>query len=173
MKVTLRLTKEERDFFYLPDQFEEELVEELFKPLKRKKIEHPYLEPQVQDAETIEIERKKEDNEFFDLEQKFNAIDNSATEQQQKNDLINLVDDVLDENNPFNNKIKTRHILKTICLMILTQKTKNVSDGVIKEINFGNNIEISSDDEVAIDGPKKKKKNTNTNSVDLGSNRII
>ena len=35
---------------------------------------------------------------------------------------------------------------------------KNVSDGVIKEINFGNNIEIPSDDEVAVDGPKIKNK---------------
>ena len=37
MKITLRLTKEEHDFFDLPDQFEEELVEDLFKPLKHKK----------------------------------------------------------------------------------------------------------------------------------------
>ena len=73
--------KEERDFFERPNQFEEELVEDLFKPLEHKKIEHPYAEPQVQDAETIEIETKKEDDEFFDLEQKFNAIDNAATEQ--------------------------------------------------------------------------------------------
>ena len=45
---------EERDIFKLPDQFEEELVEDLFKPLEHKKIEYPYAEPQVQDAETIE-----------------------------------------------------------------------------------------------------------------------
>ena len=77
-----------------------------------------------------------------------------------KYDLIDLGDDVLDENNPFNNKIKTRHILKTICLMIPTQKAKKVSDAVIREINFGNNIEIPSDDEVAIDGPKKNKNNS-------------
>ena len=73
--------KEERDFFERPNQLEEELVEDLFKPLEHKKIEHPYAEPQVQDAETIEIETKKEDDEFFDLKQKFNAIDNAATEQ--------------------------------------------------------------------------------------------
>ena len=73
--------KEERDIFKLPDQFEEELVEDLFKPVEHRKIEHPYIEPQVQDAETKEIETKKEDDEFFDLEQKFNVIDNAATEQ--------------------------------------------------------------------------------------------
>ena len=71
--------KEERDFYEWPDQFEEQLVEDFFKPLEHKKIEHHYVEPQFQDAETIEIETKKEDHEFFDLEQKFNVIDNAAT----------------------------------------------------------------------------------------------
>ena len=71
--------KEERDFYESPDQFEEELVEDFFKPLEHEKIEHGYVEPQFQDAETIEIETKKEDHEFFDLEQKFNMIDNAAT----------------------------------------------------------------------------------------------
>ena len=42
------------------DEFEVELEDDLFKNL--------FVEPQVQDAETIEIETKKEDDEFFDLE---------------------------------------------------------------------------------------------------------
>ena len=96
----------------------------LKKPLKHKKIEHPYVEPQVQDAEAIEIETKKEDDEFFDLEQKFNVKDNAATEQKKQNGLKDLVDDVLDENNPFNDEIKTEVIiLKAICLMIMTKRT--------------------------------------------------
>ena len=33
------------DFLQRPDQFEEELVEDLFKPLEHKKMEHPYVEP--------------------------------------------------------------------------------------------------------------------------------
>ena len=53
----------------------------------------------------------KEDNEFFDLEQKFNVTDHAATEPKKKqNELIDLVDDALDENNPFNNKIKREDI---------------------------------------------------------------
>ena len=56
------------------------------------------------------MKQKKEDDEFFDVEQKFNAIDNAATEQKKQNDLIDLVDDVLDENNRYNDKIKTGHI---------------------------------------------------------------
>ena len=51
--------KEERNFFEQPDQFEVELVDYLFKNLEYKKIEHPYVEPQVQDAEAIEKKQKR------------------------------------------------------------------------------------------------------------------
>ena len=77
--------KEECDFFFEhSNQFDKELVEDLFKPPEHKKLELPYVEPQVQDVETTEIESKDEDDEFFDLEQKFNAIDNAATEKKNK-----------------------------------------------------------------------------------------
>lgn len=46
-----------------------------------KKIEHPYIELQVQDAETIGIETKKENKEFEDLFSKYKEIDNAAIEQ--------------------------------------------------------------------------------------------
>ena len=55
---------------------------------------------------------------------------------------------MFDEKNPFNNKIKT----KDICIEDNlfdddnSKDIKNVSDGVIEEINFSNNIEIPSDD---------------------------
>ena len=51
------------NFPEVPEKFEEKVKQDLFKDLEHKKIEHPYVEPQVQDAETIEIETKKE-NEF-------------------------------------------------------------------------------------------------------------
>ena len=74
-----------------------------------------------------------------------------------KNDLLDLIDDVLDENNPFNNKIKTEDIYIEDNLFEDTDSKdiKKVSDGVIEKVNFGDNIEIPSDDEVAIDGSKK------------------
>ena len=55
---------------------------------------------------------------------------------------------MLDENNPFNNKIKTEDIYIVDNLFDDTDSKdiKKVSDGVIKEINFGDNIEIPSDD---------------------------
>ena len=63
--------------------------------LEPKKIEHTYIEPQVQDAETIETETKNKDDEF-------NEIENAATEQKQQNEIIDLTDEVLDNINPFN-----------------------------------------------------------------------
>ena len=86
----------------MPEKFEEELKQDLFKDLEHKKIEHPYVEPQVQDGETVEIETKKENEEFDDRFLKYKEIDNAATEQKKENDIINLIDDVLDESNPFN-----------------------------------------------------------------------
>ena len=49
--------------------------------LEHKKIEHPYVELQVQDAETIRIQTKKENKEFEDLFSKYKEIDNAAIEQ--------------------------------------------------------------------------------------------
>ena len=37
-------------------------------------------------------------------------IGNGATEQKKLNDIIDLIDDVLDENNPFNVRVKTQDL---------------------------------------------------------------
>ena len=52
--------KNSLDFPEMPEKFEEELKEDLFKDLAHEKIKHLYVEPQVQDAETIEIATKME-----------------------------------------------------------------------------------------------------------------
>ena len=49
-----------------------------------KKIEYPYVELQVQDTETTEVETKKEEEDFNDLKTKFGKIDNAATQQKKK-----------------------------------------------------------------------------------------
>ena len=57
---------------------------------------------------------------------------------------LNLVDDVLDENNLFNDQIKTedRYIDDNLFDDTDSKDKNKVSDGVINEINFGGNIEI-------------------------------
>ena len=91
-------------------------------------------------------------------------IDNVATEQKKQNDLIDLIDNVLDENNPFNNKIKTEDIYIEDNLFDDTNSKdmKEVSDGVIEEINFGDSIEIPSGNGIdGISGHRWTKKNKN------------
>ena len=78
---------------------------------------------------------------------------------------------MLDENSPFNNKIKTEDIEDRLFDDSDSKGIRKVSDGVIEEINFGSNIEIPSD-EVTVDGPKQIKVIPNPNSIRLASNRI-
>ena len=66
-------------FFQPPNTFDQELVDDLFKNLKHKKIEHPYIEPQVQD-----IEIQVQNDNFSDLEQLFNELDNAAANEKNK-----------------------------------------------------------------------------------------
>ena len=105
--------KKSHGFFEEPtesEEFKEELEEDLHKDLENKKIEEPYVEAQVQGAEKIEKETKKEDKEFCDLTLKYNEIDDAATEQKNQNYFIDLFDDVLDEDNPFNDTVETEDI---------------------------------------------------------------
>ena len=64
---------------------------------------------------------------------------------------------MLDENNPFNNKMKAEDIYIETNLFRDTDsyKTKKVSDSVFEKINFGDTIEIPPDEEVVVDGSKK------------------
>ena len=57
-KISLEKINEDTTFVDLPNQFEEDLIDDLFKDLEHKKTEYPYVEPQVQDAATIETETK-------------------------------------------------------------------------------------------------------------------
>ena len=47
------------NFVEKTDEFSEEVIDGLFKDLEHKKVEHLYVEPKVQDAETTERETKK------------------------------------------------------------------------------------------------------------------
>ena len=60
----------------------------------------------VQDAETIEKETKKENNKFLDLYEKFNEVNDAATQQKKDNQVIDPVDDIKDEDNSFNGTFK-------------------------------------------------------------------
>ena len=54
--------------------------------MEHKKAEHPYAEPQVQDAETIETETKAVNDELSQLKQEFHKVNDAATEQKIQTD---------------------------------------------------------------------------------------
>ena len=130
-----------------PDPFDQEIVDDLFKDLEHKKTKHPYVEPQVKDAQTIETRTQATNNEFLELKQDFDKVNDVATELKSQTDAINLIDDILDEGNLFNN-ISTEDIWREDDLFDNddTQTIKNVSkvisdvakpDGtVFDDINF-------------------------------------
>ena len=95
------------NFVEKPDEFTEELIGWLFKELEHKKVEYPYVEPTIQDAETIEKETKKENDKYLDLYKKFNEVNDAATQQKKDIEVTYLIDDIKGADNPANNTFKT------------------------------------------------------------------
>ena len=97
-----------RNFLEKPDEFSEEVIDGLFKDLEHKKVEHPYVEPQAQDAETKE--RATKNDEFSGLYKKFkwcdDDVNDTATQQKKDYEVIDLIGNIKDEDNPFNNIFK-------------------------------------------------------------------
>ena len=98
-------------FVPVPDPFEEDLIDDQFENvLKHKKIEHPYVGPKVEDARSLELETKAENDKFLKLKQEFDKVNYAAKEQKTQTDAINLIDYILDKNNPFKSSISIRDI---------------------------------------------------------------
>ena len=91
------------NFIETPDEFTEELIDNYLKTLNL----HPYVELTVQDAETIEKVTEKENDKLLDLYKKVNEVNDAATQRKKDNEIVDLVDDIKDEDNPFNNIFKT------------------------------------------------------------------
>ena len=83
--------KNSHDFFKKPGD-NEALEHKLKKELQHIKTDDAYVEPIVQDTETIEKETKKKDNEFFKLALKFSEFDSAAIEQKKPERIIDLFD---------------------------------------------------------------------------------
>ena len=79
-------------FLDLPNLFEQEIVDNLFKDFEHKKIKHPYVELQVKDAQTIETETETTNIKFPKMKQEFDKVNNAA-KQKSQTDTSNLTDD--------------------------------------------------------------------------------
>ena len=160
-------------FVELPDEFEEDLFRDLLKDLEHKKEEHPYVEPQVQDAKTLETETANTNDEFSNLKQQFDQRNTLATEQKKQNKVTDLIDYVIKDDNPLKN-IDTEDIYIEDDLIDTKDTTdiKDTSSSIIKAMNLDNDIDAPSDDRIAIDGPKKVKLITEPDRVHFVSERI-
>ena len=85
-----------------------------------------------------------QNDNFGNLEQ-FNEVDNAAAEQnKKKHDIFSLINYTLDENNPFNDELKTEDIYIEDNLLDDTDQRniKKVSENIISEINPPDNFLI-------------------------------
>ena len=77
------------------------VIDILDKNIEHKKLTHPHVPPQVKTADEIEIETQATNDEFAKLKAEYDRINDAATEQKKQTEIIDLVDDILDEKNPF------------------------------------------------------------------------
>ena len=149
-------------FVPLPDPSEQKITDDKFEDLQNK------------DAQTIETETQAVDNEFSKLKQEFDKVNNAVTEQKWQDDATNLIDDILDEHNPFKN-IDAEDIwiedglfdnddgqdIKDISKEIIDVNDpfvdiiKDDFKSPIEIITIDDDIDIPSDDGITIDAPKK------------------
>ena len=84
----------------------------------------------------------------------FNEVNEAATEQKKQNEVITLCDDILDEDNPFNNiKIDDIYIEDNLFDNNDSQNVKNISNDIIETIDLSDDTEIPSETELATDPP--------------------
>ena len=71
--------------------------------IEHKKSMFPYDEPTVETADEIERKQQIFDNDFIDyLQTKFDEVNDVATEQKKEKKLDELIDSIINNDNPFN-----------------------------------------------------------------------
>ena len=198
LEDTIYKLPESTTFVELHDPFEQEIFDDFFKDLEHKKTKYPYVEPQNKNAQTIETKAQATNSKFSKLKKEFDKVNNAATEQKSQTDSINLIDDILDEDNPFRDidtediwieddlfdgydtqaiKIISKEIIdvakphRTVDFYCEPIKTITIPDD-IETINITDDIDIPSDDGIAIDTHKKVKIITGLNRLRTASNKI-
>ena len=68
-----------------------------------KKSMYPYVEPTVQTADETDKTQQLIDDDFYDLQNKFDKVNDIATEQEKRKKIEDTMESVIDENNHFNN----------------------------------------------------------------------
>ena len=79
------------------------LTDILNENVEHKKMAHPYVPPQVQIAAEIETVTREVDDEFAKLKAEYDRVNDAAAEQKKQDKITELVDNIIDESNPFQN----------------------------------------------------------------------
>ena len=103
---------------------------------EHKKEMYPYVPPQVQAADEIETETTLVDDEFTDLNTKYDEINDVATTQKKQQKVTDLVDDIIDESKPFQN-LGTEDIWIEDDILDKndSKETIEISKNILKDIN--------------------------------------
>ena len=104
---------------------------------EHKKVMCPYVPPQLQTADEIRTIQQLIDDDFIELESKFNEVNNIAIEQKIQERVADLVDDVLDEKNPFNS-FENFWWEKDLCDKKDTVDTVDIAKNILNKIKESN-----------------------------------
>ena len=96
---------------------------------------YPYVPPKVQTADEIETETTLVDDKFTNLKTKYDKINDVATKQKKQQKITDLVDDVIDESNPFQNlEIEDIWVEDDIFDKHDSKETIEISKDILKDI---------------------------------------
>ena len=96
---------------------------------------YPYVPPKVQTADEIETETTLVDDKFTNLKTKYDKIIDVATKQKKQQKITDLVDDVIDESNPFQNlEIEDIWVEDDIFDKYDSKETIEISKDILKDI---------------------------------------
>ena len=102
MKILQKKINKEKIFEPKIEDPLDEVIEILDEPdIEHKKSMFPYKEPTLETADEIERKQQLLDDDFIDLQTKFDKVNDVATEQLKEKKLDALIDSVNDNNNPF------------------------------------------------------------------------
>ena len=94
-----------------------------------------YVPPMVQTTDEIETETTLVDDKFTNLKTKYDKINDVATKQKKQQKITDLVDDVIDESNPFQNlEIEDIWVEDDIFDKHDSKETIEISKDILKDI---------------------------------------
>ena len=104
--------------------------------VEHKREMYPYVPPQLQTADETETETALVDDKFIDLKTKYDEINDVANEQKKQQKITDLIDDVVDESNPFQNLgTEDIRIEDDIFDKNDRKETIEISKDILKDIN--------------------------------------